>query len=276
MWFSKIKLGGLSLLGEDSIYGGRIEGLLDSNSQHNESALITDGSKKGLSKKEPLTISLSLILKENISSIKAFNNFVQLNYILNQDNIMLEYVLFNDNKYYNLEVNKESISYSEDYNLINIVLKAFNPFIYKRDEKNLELELEIEGGYSFPVNGYSFPNEHIFNETIIGNTGIIYNDGFNTVYPVIEIVGEISNISIKNNTTGEELKINSNLNTGEMLIVDCRKETRSIIKIDATGEEVNYLKHKSGVWLSLKKAENEISVEYDGTAQTNIKWKECY
>ena len=99
MWFSKIKLGGLSLLGEDSIYGGRIEGLLDSNSQHNESALITDGSKKGLSKKEPLTISLSLILKENISSIKAFNNFVQLNYILNQDNIMLEYVLFNDNKY---------------------------------------------------------------------------------------------------------------------------------------------------------------------------------
>ena len=136
MWFSKIKLGGLSLLGEDSIYGGRIEGLLDSNSQHNESALITDGSKKGLSKKEPLTISLSLILKENISSIKAFNNFVQLNYILNQDNIMLEYVLFNDNKYYNLEVNKESISYSEDYNLINIVLKAFNPFICKRDEKN--------------------------------------------------------------------------------------------------------------------------------------------
>ena len=212
MWFSKIKLGGLSLLGEDSIYGGRIEGLLDSNSQNNESALITDGSKKGLSKKEPLTISLSLILKENISSIKAFNNFVQLNYILNQDNIMLEYVLFNDNKYYNLEVNKESISYSEDYNLINIVLKAFNPFIYKRDEKNLELELEIEGGYSFPVNGYSFPNEHIFNETIIGNTGIIYNDGFNTVYPVIEIVGEISNISIKNNTTGEELNINSNLN----------------------------------------------------------------
>ena len=85
MWFSKIKLGGLSLLGEDSIYGGRIEGLLDSNSQHNESALITDGSKKGLSKKEPLTISLSLILKENISSIKAFNNFVQLNYILNQE-----------------------------------------------------------------------------------------------------------------------------------------------------------------------------------------------
>ena len=276
MWFSKIKLGGLSLLGEDSIYGGRIEGLLDSNSQHNESALITDGSKKGLSKKEPLTISLSLILKENISSIKAFNNFVQLNYILNQDNIMLEYVLFNDNKYYNLEVNKESISYSEDYNLINIVLKAFNPFIYKRDEKNLELELEIEGGYSFPTNGYNFPTEHIFNETVIGNTGIIYNDGFNTVYPVIEIVGEISNISIKNNTTGEELKINSNLNTGEMLIVDCRKETRSIIKIDATGEEVNYLKHKSGVWLSLKNAENEISIKYDGTAQANIKWKECY
>ena len=276
MWFSKIKLGGLSLLGEDSIYGGRIEGLLDSNSQHNESALITDGSKKGLSKKEPLTISLSLILKENISSIKAFNNFVQLNYILNQDNIMLEYVLFNDNKYYNLEVNKESISYSEDYNLINIVLKAFNPFIYKRDEKNLELELEIEGGYSFPANGYNFPTEHIFNETVIGNNGIIYNDGLNTVYPVIEVIGEISNISIKNNTTGEELNINSNLNTGEMLIVDCRKETRSIIKKDATGEEVNYLKHKSGVWLSLKNAENEISIKYDGTAQTNIKWKECY
>ena len=64
MWFSKIKLGGLSLLGEDSIYGCKIEGLLDSNSQHNESALLTDGSKKGLSKKEPLTISISLILKD--------------------------------------------------------------------------------------------------------------------------------------------------------------------------------------------------------------------
>ena len=276
MWFSKIKLGGLSLLGEDSIYGGRIEGLLDSNSQHNESALITDGSKKGLSKKEPLTISLSLILKENISSIKAFNNFVQLNYILNQDNIMLEYVLFNDNKYYNLEVNKESISYSEDYNLINIVLKAFDPFIYKRDEKNLELELEIEGGYSFPVNGYNFPTQHIFNEIVIGNNGIVYNNGYNTIYPVIEVIGEISNISIENKTTGETLSINSNLNTGEMLIVDCRKETRSIIKIDATGEEVNYLKHKSGVWLSLKNAENEINISYNGTAQATVKWKDCY
>ena len=276
MWFNEIRLGGLSLLGEDSIYACKIEGIFDNDSNHNETALITNGSKKGLSKKEPLTITLHLILKNNISSIDSFNNFSHLNYILGQDNILLEFLLCDDDEYYNLEVNKESVSFSEDYSLIDIVLKAFDPFIYKRDEKNLELELEIEGGYSFPVNGYSFPNEHIFNETIIGNTGIIYNDGFNTVYPVIEIVGEINNISIKNNTTGEELKINSNLNTGEMLIVDCRKETRSIIKIDATGEEVNYLKHKSGVWLSLKNAENEISIKYDGTAQTNIKWKECY
>ena len=276
MWFSKIKLGGLSLLGEDSIYGCKIEGIFDSDSNHNETALITNGSKKGLSKKEPLTITLHLILKNNISSIDSFNNFSYLNYILGQDNILLEFLLCDDDEYYNLKVNKESISFSEDYSLIDIVLKAFDPFIYKRDEKNLELEAEIEGGYSFPANGYSFPNEHIFNETTMGNTGIIYNDGFNTVYPVIEIVGEISNISIKNNTTGEELNINSNLNTGEMLIVDCRKETRSIIKKDATGEEVNYLKHKSGVWLSLKNAENEISIKYDGTAQVNIKWKECY
>ena len=276
MWFNDIRLGGLSLLGEDSIYGCKIEGIFDNNSQHNETALITDGSKKGLSKKEPLTITLQLILKNNISSIDSFNNFSHLNYILGQDDISLEFLLCDDDEYYNLKVNKESVSFSEDYSLIDIVLKAFDPFIYKRDEKNLELEAEIEGGYSFPANGYSFPNEHIFNETVTGNTGIIYNDGFNTVYPVIEIVGEISNISIKNNTTGEELNINSNLNTGEMLIVDCRKETRSIIKKDATGEEVNYLKHKSGVWLSLKNAENEISIKYDGTAQVNIKWKECY
>ena len=276
MWFSEIKLGGLSLLGEDSIYGCKIEGIFDNNSQHNETALITDGSKKGLSKKEPLTITLQLILKNNIPSIDSFNNFSYLNYILGQDNILLEFLLCDDDEYYNLKVNKESISFSEDYSLIDIVLKAFDPFIYKKDEKNLELEAEIEGGYSFPANGYSFPNEHIFNETTMGNTGIIYNDGFNTVYPVIEIVGEISNITMKNKTTGEELSINSNWNTGEMLIVDCRKETRSIIKKDATGEEVNCLKHKSGVWLSLKNAENEISIKYDGTAQVNIKWKECY
>ena len=75
MWFSKIKLGGLSLLGEDSIYGCKIEGIFDSNSNHNEAALITNGSKKGLSKKEPLTITLQLILKNNISSIDSFNNF---------------------------------------------------------------------------------------------------------------------------------------------------------------------------------------------------------
>ena len=69
---------------------------------------------------------------------------------------------------------------------------------------------------------------------------------------------------------------NSNLNTGEVLIVDCRKETRSVIKIDATGEEVNCLKYKSGVWLSLKNAENEINISYNGTAQATVKWKECY
>ena len=276
MWFSKIKLGGLSLLGEDSIYGCKIEGIFDNNSQHNETALITDGSKKGLSKKEPLTITLQLILKNNISSIDSFNNFSHLNYILGQDDILLEFLLCDDDEYYNLEVNKESISYSEDYSLIDIVLKAFDPFIYKRDEKKLELELEIEGGYSFPVNGYNFPTEHIFNEIVIGNNGIVYNNGYNTIYPVIEIIGEISSISIENKSTGETLSINSNLNTGEVLIVDCRKETRSVIKIDATGKEVNCLKYKSGVWLSLKNAENEINISYNGIAQATVKWKECY
>ena len=276
MWFSEIKLGGLSLLGEDSIYGCKIEGIFDNNSQHNETALLTTGSKKGLSKKEPLTITLQLILKNNISSIDSFNNFSHLNYILEQDDILLEFLLCNDDQYYNLEVNKESISYSEDYSLIDIVLKAFDPFIYKRDEKTLKLELEIEGGYSFPVNGYNFPTEHIFNEIVIGNNGIVYNNGYNTIYPVIEIIGEISSISIENKSTGETLSINSNLNTGEVLIVDCRKETRSVIKIDATGEEVNCLKYKSGVWLSLKNAENEINISYNGTAQATVKWKECY
>lgn len=276
MWFSEIKLGGLSLLGENSIYGCKIEGIFDNDSQHNETALITDGSKKGLSKKEPLTITLQLILKNNISSIDSFNNFSHLNYILGQDDILLEFLLCDDDEYYNLEVNKESISYSEDYSLIDIVLKAFDPFIYKRDEKKLELELEIEGGYSFPVNGYNFPTEHIFNEIVIGNNGIVYNNGYNTIYPVIEVIGEISSISIRNKTTGETLSINSNLNTGEMLIVDCRKETRSIIKIDATGEEVNCIKYKSGVWLSLKNAENEINISYNGIAQATVKWKECY
>ena len=276
MWFSKIKLGGLSLLGEDSIYGCKIEGIFDNDSQHNETALITDGSKKGLSKKEPLTITLQLILKNNISSIDSFNNFSHLNYILEQDDILLEFLLCNDDQYYNLEVNKESISYSEDYSLIDIVLKAFDPFIYKRDEKKLKLELEIEGGYSFPVNGYNFPTQHIFNEIVIGNNGIVYNNGYNTIYPVIEIIGEISSISIENKSTGETLSINSNLNTGEVLIVDCRKETRSVIKIDATGKEVNCLKYKSGVWLSLKNAENEINISYNGTAQATVKWKECY
>ena len=276
MWFNEIRLGGLSLLGKDSIYGCKIEGIFDNDSQHNETALITDGSKKGLSKKEPLTITLQLILKNNISSIDSFNNFSHLNYILEQDDILLEFLLCNDDQYYNLEVNKESISYSEDYSLIDIVLKAFDPFIYKRDEKKLKLELEIEGGYSFPVNGYNFPTQHIFNEIVIGNNGIVYNNGYNTIYPVIEVIGEISNISIENKTTGETLSINSDLNTGEMLIVDCRKETRSVIKIDATGEEVNYLKYKSGVWLSLKNAENEINISYNGTAQATVKWKECY
>ena len=276
MWFNEIRLGGLSLLGEDSIYGCKIEGIFDNNSQHNETALITDGSKKGLSKKEPLTITLQLILKNNISSIDSFNNFSHLNYILEQDDILLEFLLCNDDQYYNLEVNKESISYSEDYSLIDIVLKAFDPFIYKRDEKKLKLELEIEGGYSFPVNGYNFPTQHIFNEIVIGNNGIVYNNGYNTIYPVIEIIGEISSISIENKSTGETLSINSNLNTGEVLIVDCRKETRSVIKIDATGKEVNCLKYKSGVWLSLKNAENEINISYNGTAQATVKWKECY
>ena len=277
MWFSKIKLGGLSLLGEDSIYGCKIEGLLDSNSQHNESSLLTDGSKKGLSKKEPLTISLSLILKDNISSIEAFNNFAQLNYILEQDNITLEYLLDKDSNYYNIEVNKESVSYSENYNLINIILKAFNPLINVRDFKELELEFQVDGGYSFPIDGYSFPTEgHIFNETIIGNEGIINNQGYKTIYPLIQVIGEISNITISNKTTNEVLSINYSLNTGETLYVDCRKETRGIYKIDTLGITTQLLKYKSGVWLSLISGDNLLNINYSGTAHALIQWKECY
>ena len=268
--FDKIILGGLQIMPSEN-YSADIKGLFDSENTNNTSNLITDGEKPGLIKRNAKTITINVYkLKDN------FKALLQLNYILDQGEIDLEFKIDEFNDIFSCKILKESVAY-DDFGNCSIICKICSSNIEKRDFKELILEMQYEGGYSLSPSGYSFPVEgYTFNEVVKGNEGVVINEGYKTVYPLIEIKGETNSITVSNLTTNEVFNLNTGLNTEEVIYIDCRKESRGVYKINSLGKKVDLLSCKNGVWISLINGENVLNVSYEGTAEIKIKWKESY
>jgi hypothetical protein len=61
--------------------------------------------------------------------------------------------------------------------------------------------------------------------SLTGGAGTITNDGNADAYPVITVVGTCSNISVTNQTTGENVGVSAALSDNDELVVDCRPAT---------------------------------------------------
>ena len=262
--FKMINLNGLSLIPSED-YTAHIEGLFDSNNENTTSKLFTDGEYLGTYRTSSKKISIIVIREKD-----NFKSFMQLNYLLNQGEINLDFQTTIDDRVLTCKILKESIIYNEFGNCV-INCRLCDPNIYLKDYKELILEKQVEGGWKFPTSSFTIPSSWVYTENVIGNIGECINEGYSTVYPVIEIIGEGSDFKIINETTKEQLNLNINIEAGQVLYVDCNPASRCVKR-----NEESVIKHKTGAYISLVTGSNSLKVDYFGECTVNVKWRESW
>lgn len=262
--FEKIILNGLNLIPSNE-YTAHIEGLFDSSNNNSTSNLFTNGEYLGGFKTSSKKITLTLIRKRD-----TFNSFSQINYLINQGEVDLDFQTSIDERIFTCKVLKESIVYNEYGNAV-ITFKLCDPNIYLKDYKELILEKRVEGGWKFPTSSFTIPSSWVYTENVIGNIGECINEGYSTVYPFIEIIGEGSDFKIINETTKEQLNLNINIEAGQVLYVDCNPASRCVKR-----NEESVIKHKTGTYISLVTGSNSLKVDYVGECTVSVKWRESW
>ena len=262
---SYISLGGLQLLPSES-FCAALNGILDFNKELTESELYYDGSFFGSSKISSKDLTLYVIVKHQFN-LKEIQAEQQLNYILKQENIKLQFKLEEDNNLYECIVNCTARANSADE--ITATLHLSDPNIYKQ-ETTKELTKAMSGGFYFTSSGFTILADGFeFSETVIGNQAEIINNG-DTIYPFITIKGDVTDIKIKNETTGETLHINYPLSNNDVLTVDCSPSTRKV----RLNDRIPLMKYKTGSYITLINGSNILTVDYTGDCTVFIKYKE--
>lgn len=259
-----ISLNGLTIHPSND-YIARLDGIMDFQKNINESELFYNGSFYGNSKITSRDLTLSILINHqfNIKENRAEN---QLNLILKSENIKLRFKMENDYNFYECIVNCTSKATSDEK--ITCTLHLSDPNIYK-SEITAKFEKVMQGGFYFTPGGFTIDsNGFEFNETLIGNTVEIINDG-SKIYPIFKIKGDASYINISNLTTGEILKINHDITSENILYIDCNPITRKI-----RYNNQSYIKYKSGSYISLINGPNLIKVDYLGECVVELSYKE--
>ncbi|MDU4326683.1 MAG: phage tail family protein [Clostridium celatum] len=268
MIFNKIYLNGLEILGDETCpyYSNLFNFLFDSVNTNNDSELYMDGSYPGTTKTESKSFTLVTTIKDD-SNIKGA---LQFTHILNQKNLINLVVDIENLGEVECKVKKESIT-TDDFGIMTVTLKMCDPYIYNKNYKELNLEKEIEGGWKFPTSAFTVPSSWMYTEKIIGNIGEAINEGYVTVFPTFEIQGEGKSFKILNETTGEQLNLNFNLESGQTLFIDCNPNTRCV-KVNG----VSVISCKSGNYISLISGSNQLKVDYEGECSVNVRWREVW
>lgn len=267
-----IILNGLNLY-PSNIYSATLDGIFNFNTNIEESDVFYDGTYFGRSKMNTKDMTLTVALQQNLFYTPEYIQAIQhLNYILQQPQIKLEFVL-DDNNNIKYECVVTCSNRADTEGLIVCTLHLTDPHIYLAEESVLVLEKQMTGGFSYPTTGLSIPTDGFsFVETTLGDIGEVVNNGYNTIYPRIEIEGDGSNFSITNKTTGEVLYINYTISGNKKIIIDCDPKTRKI----KLNNSISLMKYKSGQFISIPHGSNEIVVDYNGDCSVTLYYKEAY
>lgn len=132
-----------------------------------------------------------------------------------------------------------------------IQLKASDPIIYSSNLKSSSINLPTAtGGFSFLL---SFPLA--FGTVSTGGLYTANNAGNIAVYPsLVKIYGPVDNPQLKNVTTGELIKLNISVVSGNYLELDFKNKT---IMLNGTASRYSYL-DSSSKWFQMKPGDNEI------------------
>lgn len=183
----------------------------------------------------------------------------------NRGELLLFYT--NDYKTYRIYAHiEDSVDFKDRFgnnDKVEIIFTANNPYLL--DEENTRLAIKsLYGGLKFPLRLPSkFSN--------VGFKRLIVNDGDCEAPLLIQYHGPVTNPIIYNDTTGESLKVNRTLNTGETLLINTAygNETVDIIKEDGSRENVfNWIDLEHRDFFRLTYGENII--RYSGDDESNI------
>ncbi len=183
----------------------------------------------------------------------------------NKGELLLFYT--NDDKTYRIYAHVED---SVDFNsrflnhmVVDIIFTANNPYLL--DEENTKLAIKaFFGGLTFPLKLPDYFSNIGFQRTI-------NNEGDTEVPLLIQFHGPVLNPIIYNDTTGESIKINRELEEGDTLEINTSygNETVDIIKKDGSRENVfNWIDVEHRDFFKLIIGENII--RYSGDDESNI------
>lgn len=128
---------------------------------------------------------------------------------------------------------------------------------------------------------FQFPFEGEFQMGYQRDQRIIVNDGDAPAPIQIEFYGPALNPKIKNNTTGEYLRVRQHLGEGERMMIDTSDHNKSVYFVDSLGTERNVFNwiDLDSTFFKLTIGENEIEYTADDDIQgavVNISYSKLY
>lgn len=182
----------------------------------------------------------------------------------NKGELLLFYT--NDYKTYRIYAHiEDAVDFKDRFNnhdKAEIIFTANDPYLL--DEENTKLAIKaLFGGLKFPL---KLPSTFAG----VGYRRRIVNDGDTEVPVEIQYHGPVTNPIVKNETTGEKLKVNKTLLEGDTLLINTAygKETVDILKANGTRENVfNWIDRNNRDFFRLTYGENIIS--YSGDDESN-------
>jgi len=122
---------------------------------------------------------------------------------------------------------------TDPFQAFQIQFYCNDPYWYAEDSDSISMSLVI-GGFTFP---FSFPFSF---GTYIGSipTAAV-NDGDSVTPVIISVFGPCANPVITNTTTGELIRCNITLTTGDILVINTKFGSKSIMLLTSGGQTIN-------------------------------------
>jgi phage-related protein len=136
-----------------------------------------------------------------------------------------------------------------------LVFRAFDPTWYELQPVTRPFQNNVSEGTFFPGPPWRIGSSSIYSLTTETNTGD------EIAWPVWYIRGPGENLTLRNNTTDEELLLEYELTSSSQIVVDTRPE---YIQITESGT-INLFPYATGALWSLVPGLNEISILFTGT-----------
>ena len=220
-----------------------------------------------------------VILLVNISGIKEdgreriYNNFL----LFGESKLIYT---FNDGRKIFLSCMPEKIDGGMAFESRNmqISLKALDPYFHDITP-NSKIMSAIRPLWRFP---HHFDGSFKFSERMQSVIENFINDSTVEVYPVVEFLAKtaLTNPSVLNINTYEKAKVNYAMSAGDKIIIDTRKDEKTIMLYNQSGTVNLFNNRDTGFrFFKLHCGDNYLKYDADtnsGGLQVTVRWENCY